>query len=98
MINGHKYNFEIHAADGRFFIKAICRKSGRFSCITNMNIILSNLGVAGKRYYDTSWNLSMKECNLFAKKVIELFSERFIGNIETACEEDRACGEWENKL
>ncbi|MFH1065811.1 MAG: hypothetical protein V1734_04885 [Nanoarchaeota archaeon] len=98
MINGTKYDFKIHSADGRFFIKAICKKSGRFSCITNMNLILSNLGVAGKRYYDTPWNLPVKECKLLAKSANELFSEEFKSNIEAACEEDRTCGEWENKL
>lgn len=59
-----------------------------------MNIILSNLGVEGKRYYDNSWNLPVKECSRLARKAEGLFSEGFIGHIETACDRDRAEGEW----
>ncbi|MDD4877655.1 MAG: hypothetical protein PHO02_01310 [Candidatus Nanoarchaeia archaeon] len=97
MIKGSRYDFEI-CADKGFFIKAICRKSGRYSCVTNVNIILSSLSVDGRRFDDTSWNVNNTEAAKFKAKAIEFLSNNeFLVHVEDALDEDRACGEWENK-
>lgn len=98
-IHGKKYNFKILAKDKCFYIKAKNKSTRRFSCINNLNTILSELGVNvnDDKFGDSFWIISRKEVRKFGKIARELLSDKtFRDYLEEKLDEDRKCGEWEN--
>ena len=99
IVKGKKYNFQIEADGDRFFIKAICKISGRYSFINNLNAILSELKIPQNdfRYYDSKWVTS--SATDFYKKTVNFLSDKYSLNyVESKLDEDRFYGEWENCL
>jgi len=98
-IQGKKYNFEIVAVDDCFYIKAKHKFTGRFSCINNLNTILSALkaNVDDEKFGDSFWILSKNKVRKFEKVAREILSHKeFRDYLEEKLDEDRECGEWEN--
>lgn len=101
---GYKYSFEVEAEpykDKFFFsIIAIHKASGKFSCINTLNQILSEFSFNGNdpRASESDWLISKQEVNVFLHNVKELFLDKnSIRFLEDKLDEDRECGEWENK-
>lgn len=104
-IQWERYNFEIDSENGRrnvyFYIKAICKSTGRTSCINNLNAVLSELEVdpAKPKFEDSTWVVSRKEANSFINTAKKFLTDVvFLNYLEKRLDEDRACGEWENVL
>jgi len=100
IIRGKKYNFYIVSEGNEFFIKAKCLLLKRYSFINNLNPILSEFGISGDddKYYDSWWILSKNEVRKFEKIAKEILSDKLFRNyLEEKLDEDRECGEWENK-
>jgi len=104
-IQGKKYNFEIVSYHRRigfcFFIRAKCKSTGRFSCINNLNAILSELGVDldDPKFADSMWVVTKNESHEFVKTAKEFLSNSyFLNYLERKLDEDREAGEWENVL
>jgi len=99
-IHGKKYNFEILAEDDCFYIKAKHKSTGRFSCVNNLNVILSELNVDmchDNKYQDSWWILPKNEVRKFGKIAREvLLDKEFRSYLEEKLDEDRECGEWKN--
>lgn len=99
-IHGKKYNFEILAENNCFCIKAKHKSTKRFSCINNLNTILSELGIdmySDSKYCDSRWILSKNGVRKFEKVAKKILSDKFFRNyLEEKLNEDRECGEWEN--
>jgi hypothetical protein len=98
-IRGKKYNFKILVEKQLFYIKAKHKLTRSTSCINNLNIILSELGidVNDNRFVNSFWIISQKGARKFAKIAKELLSDKSFRNyIEEKLDEDRKCGEWEN--
>ena len=98
-IQGEKYSFIIKSFDGKFFIKAIHNRTGRFSFINNLNPILSRfeIPVNDRRISESQWEISQKEeKSLFYKAIDILSSKNFLKYLEEYLEEDRRLSEWEN--
>lgn len=104
---GKKYLFEIASEEffekGKkkfdFFIRARAVSTGRFSCINNLNAILSELDVNinNKKFCDSSWIVTKKESRKFTNRAKKLLSDSpFLECLERQLDEDRALGEWEN--
>ncbi len=71
-IQGKKYNFEIVAENECFCIKAKHKDTRRFSCINNLNIVLSELcsninNINDDRFQDSQWIISNNEIKNFEK-------------------------------
>lgn len=99
VVRGNKYNFYIISKREKFLIKATCKLSGKYSCINNLNIILSELNIPQNnfRYHDSMWNINKSK--YFYRKIVDSFSNRsFVDYIEKKLDEDRFYGEWENKI
>jgi hypothetical protein len=104
-IEGNKYRFEIvitnHKEVCGFSITAIDRKSLRYSSINNLNSTLSLLKVdcSKSKYEDSSWTLRRQEVERFSKVVKNaLADENYLVYLENKLDEDRDCGEWENRI
>lgn len=100
VIKGQRYTFDIVGGGEEFYIKALHRASSRFSCINNLNAILSELNVSldDERFEDSQWVLSKKQSGLFFKRAVGLLqSGESREYIERKLDEDRDCGEWENR-
>lgn len=99
-IQGKKYDFKIKAGGECFYIKVKHKSTGRFSCINNLNTILSGLGVDmynDDKYQDSWWILPKNKARKFGKIAKEiLFDKKFRDYLEEKLDEDRKCGEWEN--
>jgi len=98
IIDGKKYSFHVVNDGQKFFIKAICKMSGRYSCINNINAILSELKISQDNfhYYDSKWVTD--KSHHFYKNTINLLSDKSsLGYIEDKLDEDRFYGEWENR-
>ncbi len=100
-----KYDIEIiqqNADDMIFFsIRAICRDSGRYSSINNLNAILSllDVDVEDQQFEDSTWIVSEKQVDAFSKVVhCALSDESFVDYLEKGIDDDRLEGEWENSL
>lgn len=103
--NGKKYNFEIglYNGDGRFcfFIRAICTSTRRFSCINNLNVILSvfEIDVNDPKVADSMWIVTKNEIYKFVDIIQQFLSDSSCLNyLERQIDEDRELGEWENVL
>lgn len=102
-ISGSKYSFEIFTEakrqDCRFFIKAKSKSTGRFSCINNLNVVLSelNVDINDPIFYDSMWVVTKDEANYFEEVAKQfLFDSSFLDYLERKLDEDRGLGEWEN--
>lgn len=105
MINGKKYNFEIglYNRDGMFcfFIRAICKSTRRFSCINNLNAILSvfEIDVNDPKVADSMWVVPESVVYKFVGDIQQFLSDlSFLNYLERRLDEDRKLGEWENVL
>ena len=99
-VKGRNYNFCIVAGKGQFFIEATDHVSSRYSFINNLNAILSefNIGINDKRAIKSQWIVSKKLGSLFFKKALKLLTDDDARvYIERRLDEDRNCGEWENR-
>lgn len=104
-INGSRYDFQIIIELGKqnccISIKAIDKKRKLYSSINNLNAILALLKIDTNaiEYIDSSWNLSNKEIMKHSRRIIDALKDRnYICYLENKLDEDRACGEWENKF
>lgn len=104
-IKGRKYNFEIvsytRKEDFCFFIRAICKSTMRFSCINNLNAILSvfEIDVNDPKVADSMWIVTKNEICKFADIMRQFLSDSSCLNyLERQLDEDRELGEWENVL
>lgn len=97
IVNGQRYSFLIVREGDMFFIKATCLTSGLYSCINNLNPILSkfNVSLDNFKYYDSSWET--KYAKRFYKTATGfLANDTFRGYLENKLDEDRDCSEWDN--
>lgn len=104
-IEGEKYNYEIASEnedeDLCFFMKAIHKLTGRYSCINNLNAILSefNIGIDDPKNEDSMWVLTKEDARHLEKTAKQFLSDPlFRDYLEEQLEEDRMSGEWENKI
>ena len=104
-IEGEKYNYEIVSEnedeDICFFIKAIHKLTGRYSCINNLNAILSefNIGIDDPKNEDSMWVLTKENACYLEKTARQILSDpSFRDYLEKWLDEDRILGEWENKI
>ena len=104
-INGDRYNFEIVSQDKEndflFFIRAICKSTQRFSCINNLNTVLSefNIEIDDPKVSDSTWIVKKEEALYLEETAREFLSSSFfLGYVEKQLDEDRFLGEWENKV
>jgi hypothetical protein len=105
IIEGEKYNYEIVSEnedeDFCFFIKAIDKLTGRFSCINNLNAILSefNVGIDDPKIEDSMWVLTKENARHLEKTAKQFLSDPlFRDYLEKRLDEDRMLGEWENQI
>ena len=104
-IQGKKYNFEIvsqnKGQDFCFFIKAIDKHTRRFSCINNLNAILSefHVGTDDPKVADSMWVVAKEDAHYLEKTAKQFLLDRlFLNYLEKQLDEDRTLGEWENKI
>lgn len=83
-----------------FSILAICRKTGRYSHINNLNAIWSAYGIeGGTRFEESEWFSTRKKTTQWFKIAQEYLTDTiYIESLEKNLDEDRECGEWENSL
>jgi len=104
-IQGNNYNYKIISNNNTeitcFCIKAICKPTDRFSCINNLNTVLSelNVDIEDPKYEDSSWTVTEKEAKNFYKTSYQFLTDPgFVEYLEKRLDEDRMCGEWENMI
>lgn len=102
-IQGKKYSFEIVSYNGKvdfcFFIRARCKSTRRFSCINNLDTILSmfNISIDDPKVADSMWIDTKNEVNKFVKIAQQfLLDSSFLNYLESRLDDDRKLGEWEN--
>lgn len=101
-IFGSKYRFEIvsyETVTDCFFIRAKCKFTGRFSCINNLNPILSkfNIDMNDAKAEDSMWRVTKSEAQNYVAIAKEFLSDTsFLTYLEDQLDEDRRLGEWEN--
>jgi len=102
-INGNRYNFELSFDETQkevlFIIRAICKSSGRYSSINNLNAVLTWFGIetVSPKYEDSTWIITRSEALKFFKGIKHfLGSSYFLSYLENKLDEDRVYGEWEN--
>ena len=104
-IEGRKYGFEVISENEDevfcFFIKAMDKLTGRYSCINNLNAILSefNIGIDDPKIEDSMWVLTKEDACYLEKTAKQFLSDpSFRDYLEQQLDEDRMSGEWENKI
>ena len=104
-IEGEKYSYEIVSEnedeDSCFFIKAIHKLTGRYSCINNLNAILSefNVGIDNPKNEDSMWIVTRKDARHLKETARQFLSDpSFRDYLEKQLDEDRTLGEWENEI
>lgn len=99
-INGQNYNFCVVASGTKFYIEAVHISSLRFSFINNLNAILSefDIDIDDEKISESQWIASERKNKLFYGKAIKFLSDKtYRDYLEKNLEEDRKCGEWENR-
>src|SRR3990172_6626171 len=100
LIHGNNYDFRVVANVREFYIQATDKISLRYSCINNLNSILSELvhEQSNDEQFDNSrWDVTKEQGEEFAKTAVEFLSdEEFRRYLESKLDEDRMAGEWEN--
>ena len=104
-IPGNKYNFEIVFQKcgelSLFHIRALCKSTGRYSSINNLNTILSELGIDANdpKFEDSTWIVDQEEAEHFADAAEKAISDKtYREYLEHRLDEDRILGEWENRI
>jgi len=104
-IQGNNYNYEILSNNNTetncFCIRAICKSNGRFSCINNLNTVLSELNVdyEDPKYVDSFWIIPEDEAKRFNEMSYQFLTDPgFVEYLEKRLDEDRMCGEWEDQI
>ncbi|MGB3479825.1 MAG: hypothetical protein WBB67_11775 [bacterium] len=104
-IEGEKYNYEIGSEnedkDSCFFIKAMDKLTGKFSCINNLNAILSefNVGIDDPKVEDSMWVLTKEDTRHLKETARQFLSDpSFRDYLERQLDKDRTLGEWENQI
>ncbi len=102
--SGRKYSFEVefepHRSRFLFTITAIHKKSRRYSVINTLNPILSEFGIEtdNVRQEQSEWELTKKEVQTFRERASAIFTcKDYLRLLDQKLDEDRECGEWENK-
>ena len=103
-IKGKRYNFEIISRNNKsqydfFYIRAKHKATGRTSCINNLNVILSELGVNSNKpqYADSMWEIPRNQTSRFISISRKIISDSvFTAYLEKRLDKDRTLGEWEN--
>ncbi len=103
-IQGKKYNFELISHNEKndfcFFIRATSKSTNRFSCINNLNAILSLLEIDTNdpEFEDSMWVVTKNEAYKFVNIMQKSLSDSsFLDYLERKLDEDRESGEWENE-
>ncbi len=109
LIKGNKYNYKIinETFDDEvcfWTLRAICKKSKKYSGINNLNTVLGQLlsdkeldNENGKYEDSFAWEVTkkeMKKFNRIAKSLVT--SDSFLNYLENKLDEDRSQGEWAN--
>lgn len=101
---GNKYSFEVKIVQAAnqilFSITAIHKKTRHYSYINTLNTILSEFGISGKntRTENNEWLLSKFEFKKYKKILNNILIDSYSAHyLESKLDEDRSCGEWENK-
>lgn len=104
-IQGNNYSFEVVSKnEGKnfcFFIKAIDEVTGRFSCVNNLNAILSefDVGIDDPRVEDSMWVVTKESAHHLEETGNQfLWDSSFLDYFERQLDEDRRLGEWENVI
>ncbi|NQS97006.1 MAG: hypothetical protein HQ591_00985 [candidate division Zixibacteria bacterium] len=104
-IPGNKYNFEIVCQNCgesyQFYIRALCKSTGRYSCINNLNTILSELEIDtdDSNFEDSTWIVDQDEAKYFTRVTEEIITDiTYRDYLEHRLDEDRILGEWENRI
>lgn len=104
LVKGHKYNFLVECSKNNklfgFYIKAISKKTKRYSYINNLNCILSIFGIITEdnKVSESQWIVKEKETSLLFNRAISFLSDVHFNNLlENQLDIDRKLGEW-NKL
>ncbi len=103
-LHGSRYDFIVEATPSNghysFELRAIDRKTGRWSSVATVNQVTSELlgdghDPADSCWWYTPWDVSAEECvNLLTSAVQILIDEQSLARIERALDEDRAESEW----
>ena len=101
-IDGKRYNFKIvsenpTSGNNPFYIRATHKPTRRTSCINNLNVILSELGVDSDKpeYADSMWTLPRNRAIQFVNTTKKILSDLvFTEYLEKQLDEDRTLGEW----
>lgn len=101
---GIKYQLEPHYRPYKrkfdFRLLALHRRSRRYSAINTLNGILSWCEIAegDRRFQESSWLVSRIELERLLTVVKTIVNDReSLMLLEAELDEDRSCGEWENK-
>lgn len=109
-ISGINYNFNLIIEKAftpsedleifSFYIKATCKITNSFSCINNLNAIVSYFDIEDDdpRLENLIWYGSLSEIEDWASITYDFLSEEYsLYYLERRLNEDREEGEWENK-
>ncbi len=109
VFEGERYNFEVVSEDyedeAEFYIRAICKRTRRTSCINNLNAVLSGLLTERQienyddlpEFHDSTWFITKrKAANLTKKAKAYLSAPNSLSYLENELDDDRYEGEWEN--
>ena len=102
--SGHNYsfkvdNFPLSKGQNIFSIISTHQPTKKKSFITNVNVILSELGIHQDRpeFWESEWMLNKKEASNLATLAGRLFSgNKFVPYLENYLDLDRKQSEWEN--
>lgn len=104
-IQGKRYDFTIVSDYKKpfscFFIKAQCKSTKRFSCINNLNAVLSEFHIEANdsKFADSIWVVTKNEAHKLVETAKEFLSDPdFLDYLEAKLDEDRELGEWENRV
>jgi hypothetical protein len=93
------YNLEWEPNKKRYIfqIRAIDKRTRRYSLITNVTHVMGLLGVEDKpRFEETHWIITERELQSFSKAFKSVLCKpRQLKHLENELDEDREDGEWE---
>jgi len=101
--SGNRYNYELtldeDSNETLFMIRAVCKETGRFSSINNLNAMLGEFDLEpdNPEYEDSFWIIDRSRAEELFRTTECLLSDRqFVVYLEKRLDEDRMYGEWEN--
>ncbi len=109
-IVGKRYDFQvvcdkIDEKHYEFYIRAICKATQKTSCITNQNVISSELLTEHQienydsypEFHDSTWVVTGRRAKKFTKIAKDFLADsKFAIYLENKLDDDREEGEWEN--